>query len=461
MVDHASASSHDESKRIGVNRLRSTLTTMHLIGLARLVDRSGRRVVFTGTDLLRKLTRLPLIGPRLVPLLARIDRRDHFHFELTELVRVCSALSDARLPYWVTGGWGIDVLIGCQTRRHADLDFALDSFRENLPETADVLTRLGYRRKKPLTGTLWFPDAEIYEDDHGHHIEVHSLNWDVLSMADTLLDPLRTPAPESKGSSNRATPRLLEQCTAAGTLEGVSIPTLSVTAQRLFHLGYKRRPEDWQAEDVMRLVSIGIDAWINPLSEITSQPIGQEPRKPSTLLLIPVFTLPPELWRLCRLYHNDLNLIPPHVTLAFPFLPLESVTDEVVQKLTKLLGKTPAFDFELSQVKWFGTDVVYLEPSNSDIFRSIIETLQLMFPDFHPYDDAFDSVIPHVCLSEHGQLADRQSLGRLATKYLPFSSRASHVWMMCNERHVDEWSIVKIFHLDTSPLSSPSDGLPR
>jgi hypothetical protein len=92
-------------------------------------------------------------------------------------------------------------------------------------------------------------------------------------------------------------------------------------------------------------------------------------------------------------------------------------------------------------------------------FRSITETLQRRFPEFHPYDGVFDSVVPHVTLSEHGRLADRQAVGRQAPEYLPISARASHVWMMSNEQQADEWSIVKVFHLNSAPPAPPSDHL--
>jgi 2'-5' RNA ligase len=152
-----------------------------------------------------------------------------------------------------------------------------------------------------------------------------------------------------------------------------------------------------------------------------------------------------------------LDLIPPHVTLAIPFLPLEDVTGEVVQQLSNFFTETPAFDFELSEVRWFDTNVVYLAPSKVDNFLSITELLQKMFPAFHPYDDEFDSVIPHVTLSENGSIADRRELGRQAPKFLPISARASHVWMMSNRQRKDQWSIIKIFTLGAAPLSHPSD----
>ena len=324
MVDDASPSVVEDNGRNHVDQLRSILTTLHLIGIARFIDRLARQTIFTSVNLLRKLARFPLIGPALDPVLARVDRHDRLHFELAELLRVCRALSDEDLTYWVAGGWGLDILVGCETRRHGDLDFVLDGFKENLPKAAALLEGLGYQRQKPLGGTEWFPDAEVYEDDRGHRIEVLNINWRVLTMAETLFSPLSTLEPELTGEPNRATPQFLKKCTATGTIDGVPIPALSVGAQEFVHLGYKRRPEDWHAEDVIRLISVGRDEWISPSGQATARPSTQQSRKPSTLLLVPIFTLPPDLMRLCRLYRSDLDLIPPHVTLAFPFLPLES-----------------------------------------------------------------------------------------------------------------------------------------
>ena len=449
MVDRETPSSNGADNRSREEQLRAILARLHLMALARSVDRTGRRLHFVGVNLLRKLARLPLVGPGIDPLLARLDNRDRLHFDLVEVLRVCAALNEEQLAFWITGGWGLDALAGCETRRHSDLDFALDRFQEDLPKAARVLTRLGYRRKMPLGGTIWFPDAETFEDERGHHIEVLSISWNVLSMAGILLDPSRGGEFGSEVVANWATPRLLEQCTATGYLEGVAVPTLSVVAQQLFHLGYKdRRSEDSHADDLIRLLQRG-DTWINPITDGGSKRAAQEDYEPSTLLLVPIFNFPPDLWRLCRIYHNNLNLIPPHVTLAFPFLPLESITTAVIERLSEVFANYPAFDFTLDEVRWFGTDVVYLEPSNSEVFRTIVEALQKEFPDFHPYNDEFESVIPHVCLSEHGTIADRRLLARHSPTYLPIPNRAAHVWMMCNDIQPDQWSIVKIFALDS------------
>jgi len=456
MVKRASASIVDAKRRSRVDRLRSVLTKVHLIGVARFADRTVRRCVFTGVNVVRSLARVPLVGPGLDPLLTRIDRRDRLHFELAELLRVCNALNDQHLSYWIAGGWGLDALVGCETRRHGDLDLVLDRFQVDLTTIESLVMSLGYQRKKPLGGTLWFPDAEVYEDNRGHRIELLNVNWELLIGIDALLGPDQTLEHDTAGENDQATQFFLKHCTSTGAFDGVSLPVLSIAAQQLFHLGYESRPVDVHAMDVSRLISMEKVSRIDSLDRATARSSTQEPHQSSTLLLIPIFTLPSELWRLCRLYHNDLNLIPPHVTLAFPFLPQESVTAEVVQELSTLFSESMAFDFELGEVRWFGSEVVYLEPSNADAFISIIEVLKERFDDFHPYDDAFDSVIPHVTLSDNGSLADRRILERHAPKYLPISARASHVWMMSNDRGPEAWSIVKIFQLGTSSSAESS-----
>ena len=456
MADSSSPFPADLEPHNRVDRLREILTTLHMIRMAKMIDRSIRRLSFSGLKLLRSLARMPVIGSGFDPLLAKIDTLDRLHFDLEELLRVCSALNDEHVPYWVAGGWGLDALVGCQTRRHRDLDLVVHPFHESLPKVAALLTSLGYERKTPLGGTMWFPDAEVYIDNHGHDVQVLNINWDILTTVEELLGSAPIAEVVATDEMARVTQLMLARFTATGSLEEVVIPALSVVSQRLFHLGYPQRPEDPHAEDVIRLIAVEQDGWINPFDHSGAPHSFPESHQPSTLLLIPIFTFPPDLWRLCRLYHNDL-MVPPHVTLAIPFKPLEMVTNEVVQQLTKLFEETRQFDFELNAVRWFGAEVVYLEPSNAEAFRSITKRIQHEFPDFLPYGGVFDEVIPHVTLSEHGSIADRRIIGRLAPRYTPISARASHVWLMSNQRSADDWAVVKVFQLGPAPLASADE----
>lgn len=67
------------------------------------------------------------------------------------------ALTRAHVEAWCMGGWGVDALLGEQTRTHRDLDLIVD--RAHQQAALDALSRLGYRvwhSSSPPPGT-WYP----------------------------------------------------------------------------------------------------------------------------------------------------------------------------------------------------------------------------------------------------------------------------------------------------------------
>jgi hypothetical protein len=63
--------------------------------------------------------------------------------DLGEVLGVLADLTGAGCSVWVAGGWGVDALVGRQTRLHRDLDLALDARNETVALRA--LERRGYR----------------------------------------------------------------------------------------------------------------------------------------------------------------------------------------------------------------------------------------------------------------------------------------------------------------------------
>jgi hypothetical protein len=63
--------------------------------------------------------------------------------DLGEVLGVLADLTKAGCSVWVAGGWGVDALVGRQTRLHRDLDLALDPRNEMVALRA--LERRGYR----------------------------------------------------------------------------------------------------------------------------------------------------------------------------------------------------------------------------------------------------------------------------------------------------------------------------
>jgi Aminoglycoside-2''-adenylyltransferase len=69
---------------------------------------------------------------------------------------VCSLLSGLTVPYWIAGGWAIDLAVGRVTRDHADVDVMLleRDKRALWDELAEDKVQITGRDKEPRRFTL-------------------------------------------------------------------------------------------------------------------------------------------------------------------------------------------------------------------------------------------------------------------------------------------------------------------
>ena len=63
--------------------------------------------------------------------------------DLSSFLNIIDLMTALKIRYLVEGGWGIDVLIGKQTREHRDIDIDFDAAFEEL--WISNLEKLGYR----------------------------------------------------------------------------------------------------------------------------------------------------------------------------------------------------------------------------------------------------------------------------------------------------------------------------
>jgi lincosamide nucleotidyltransferase A/C/D/E len=138
--------------------------------------------------------------------------------ELAAVVEVLAALADRGWPAWVGGGWGVDALIGHQTRPHRDLDLAIDARDE--PAVIAALTGLGYHVE-----TDWRPvRVELSRPGVGW-VDLHPVVFDPTGhgrQAD--LDGGWFDYPVG--------------CLTTGHLNRLPVPCLSIDQQIRFHTGY-------------------------------------------------------------------------------------------------------------------------------------------------------------------------------------------------------------------------------
>ena len=143
---------------------------------------------------------------------------------LEDVLAVTSALRGAGIAHWVGGGWGVDALVGRQTRAHRDLDLAVDASR--LDAAVALLATLGYHPE-----TDWLPVRLELAADGERWVDLHPVVFDGEGNG----------RQEGLGGTYFAYPAT---DLVVGRIDEHPLPCLSAARQQVFHSGYAPRPVD-------------------------------------------------------------------------------------------------------------------------------------------------------------------------------------------------------------------------
>jgi lincosamide nucleotidyltransferase A/C/D/E len=128
-------------------------------------------------------------------------------------------LDTAAVRVWIAGGWGIDALVGRQTRDHRDLDLLYPI--EHDVQIRRILTGRGFSPE-----TDWWPVRVEFAGPS--YVDIHPLRFAADGSAvQAGLDGTEFSYPAS--------------AFALGQIGGRVVSCLSVAQQRLFHSGYELR----------------------------------------------------------------------------------------------------------------------------------------------------------------------------------------------------------------------------
>jgi lincosamide nucleotidyltransferase A/C/D/E len=143
---------------------------------------------------------------------------------LSEVLAVLDAVGSVGCRFWLEGGWGVDALVGHQTRSHRDVDVDFDAGYE--AAVLDALSSLDYTIE-----TDWRPNRiELAAAGRGH-VDLHPL----------VIDRDGSPRQAALDGGWHEFPK---SWFTIGTLDGMTAPCVSLEAQRLFHAGYELRQVD-------------------------------------------------------------------------------------------------------------------------------------------------------------------------------------------------------------------------
>ena len=122
--------------------------------------------------------------------------------------------------------------------------------------------------------------------------------------------------------------------------------------------------------------------------------------------------------------------IPAHVTVLYPFMAPAAIDASVLDALGACVVGVSAFSCTFSRVGWFGDEVVYLAPDDPSPFVALTEAVVAAFPDYPPYEGAFDTVVPHLTLGDTGTRAERAAIADAVGAHLPLVAACDAVWLM-------------------------------
>ena len=155
------------------------------------------------------------------------------------VLSVLGVLSAVGVDVWVGGGWGVDALVGRETRPHRDLD--LMHRVEQEPTMVAALAAAGFAE------TLdWRPVRFVVTGPAGLEIDLHPLTFaadgSAVQASFEADRPFEYPA----------------RCFVTGRIGGSTVPCLSAEQQVCFHQGYE--PKDHDRHDMAQLrAAFGID----------------------------------------------------------------------------------------------------------------------------------------------------------------------------------------------------------
>jgi 2'-5' RNA ligase len=91
--------------------------------------------------------------------------------------------------------------------------------------------------------------------------------------------------------------------------------------------------------------------------------------------------------------------IPFHVTLLWPFVPRQELTEGVIADTRSFFAAQRPFEFELTRLATWPT-VVYAVPEPDAALRECMAALHARFPDWPPYGGIHAHVVPHATVGE-------------------------------------------------------------
>ncbi|MBI2338413.1 nucleotidyltransferase family protein [Candidatus Daviesbacteria bacterium] len=146
--------------------------------------------------------------------------------EAEDVIELYTLFEENHIEVWIDGGWGIDALLGKQTRPHKDLDIAIN--HKDKPKLRRLLAEKGYKDIDRDDTSDW----NFVLGDGEREIDVHTFVFD------------------DKGKNIYGTAYPKQSLTGSGMINGKSVKCIPPEWVVKFHAEAKYIPKEKDIQDV-------------------------------------------------------------------------------------------------------------------------------------------------------------------------------------------------------------------
>lgn len=137
-----------------------------------------------------------------------------------EVIDIYTECDRNGVKIWIDGGWGVDALLGEQTRTHKDLDIAIAS--KDVAILLKILTARKYLKFRE--DSMW---NVVFKDDNGHEVDYHAF---IVDENGDVIGGIMYPAISLTGT---------------GIINGYTVRCISPKHMIEFHNGYQLTEKDF------------------------------------------------------------------------------------------------------------------------------------------------------------------------------------------------------------------------
>ncbi len=391
---------------------------------------TGQRMRGAARHVGRALAHLPVIGPGADALLEQVRGR-LFRIADDDLRAVADRLDAAGLSWHLAGGWGVDALLGTRTRSHADIDVCVDWEDDGEARAVAALAPLGY-------------DVTTHRSPSGAVLPVRAVLRRPDGRTLDLLLVTSTTGPGAPDPGVAAPLPATERTT--GTIAGRTYPCIGVGSQIAAHEGFRLYAH--QRRDLEALVrrfgvasppvSTRLDPW-RPVRRVRHATGRRLRRVWATALVVVVAEAEPVL---AATGLADMDGMPAHVTITYPFLPAPDVDATCLDELRGIAAGHHTFTVGFHEVGRFPGSV-HLRPDDAATFRTLGHAVRRRWPGLP--EPTAGATVPHLTVAyAEGTEADRAE--RAAQPLLPVRTTVDRLTLLVFDRRTG-WRVEEEFPL--------------